>query len=135
MNQNHLCPAPEEIENTACAGESDTATQQLFEVGYTYRFETDGTDVIIEFELLDDKQAWKAYLWKESPSLFEFSMSKVEGQRFRANLQTNLWRVIEAYAQICFSGLAVTKYYSYTVGEKLRMMIMMVKMSRPLIQL
>ena len=109
---------PEEVENTACAGESDTATQGSFEVGYTYRFETDGTDVIIEFELLDDKQDLNAYLWNESPFI-ETSMSNVEGQRFRAVLANQSNGEALSYAcKFAFrGGLAVTKYFSYNVGE------------------
>ena len=109
---------PEEVENTACAGESDTATQGSFEVGYTYRFETDGTDVIIEFELLDDKQDLNAYLWNESP-FTETSMSNVEGQRFRAVLanQTNGEALSYACKFAFRGGLAVTEYLSYTVGD------------------
>ena len=109
---------PEEVENTACTGESDTATQGSFEVGYTYRFETDGTDVIIEFELLDDKQDLNAYLWKESP-FTETSMSNVEGQRFRAVLANQTDGEVLSYAcKFAFrGGLAVTEYLSYAVGD------------------
>lgn len=109
---------PEEVENTACNGESDTATQGSFEVGYTYHFETDGTDVIIEFELLDDKQDLNAYLWKESP-FTEIGMSYVEGRRFRAVLADQTYGESLSYAcKFAFrGGLAATEYISYTVGD------------------
>jgi hypothetical protein len=109
---------PEEVENTACTGESDTATQGSFEVGYTYHFETDGTDVIIEFELLDDKQDLNAYLWKESP-FTEIGMSYVEGRRFRAVLADQTYGESLSYAcKFAFrGGLAATEYFSYTVGD------------------
>jgi hypothetical protein len=109
---------PEEVENTACFGESDTATQGSFEVGYTYRFETDGTDVIIEFELLDDKQDLNAYLWNES-TFTETGMTYVEGQRFRAVLanQTNGEELSYACKFAFRGGLAVTEYLSYAVGD------------------
>lgn len=109
---------PEEVENTACTGESDTATQGSFEVGYTYRFETDGTNVIIEFELLDDKQDLNAYLWKESP-FTETGMTYVEGRRFRAVLANQTDGEVLSYAcKFAFrGGLAVTEYLSYTVGD------------------
>ena len=109
---------PEEIENTACQGDSDTATQGSFEVGYKYSFETDGTNVIIEFELLDDKDDLVAYLWKESP-FTETSMSSVEGQRFRAVLSNQSYGESLSYAcKFAFAGgLAVTTYFSYSVGN------------------
>lgn len=109
---------PEEVENTACTGESDIATQGSFEVGYKYRFETYGTDVIIEFELLDDKDDLNAYLWKESP-FTETSMTYVEGRRFRAVLTNQTDGESLSYAcKFAFrGGLAVTDYFSYTVGD------------------
>ena len=109
---------PEEVENTACQGESDTATQGSFEVGYKYSFETDGTNVIIEFELLDDKDDVVAYLWRESP-FTETSMSNVEGQRFRAVLSNQSYGESLSYAcKFAFAGgLAVTTYFSYSVGN------------------
>ena len=109
---------PQEFENTPCQGESDTATQGSFEVGYKYSFETDGTNVIIEFELLDDKDDIVAYLWKESP-FTETSMSNTEGQRFRAVLSDQNYGQSLSYAcKFAFAGgLAVTRYFTYTVGE------------------
>ena len=109
---------PEEVENTACTGESDIATQGSFEVGYTYRFETDGTDVIIEFELLDDKEDLNAYLWKESP-FTETSMTYVEGRRFRAVIANQTDGESLSYAcKFAFrGGLAISEYLSYTVGD------------------
>ena len=107
-----------EIVNNACAGESDLASQGSFEVGYKYSFQTDGSNVIIEFELLDDKQDLNAYLWNESP-FTETSMTKVEEQRFRTILTGQSSGKTLSYAcKFAFSGgLAVTTYFSYTVGE------------------
>ena len=48
----------DEVGNTSCFGESDIATQGTITTGYTYSFETNGSDVIIEFELLDQKQIY-----------------------------------------------------------------------------
>jgi hypothetical protein len=109
---------PQEFENTPCQGESNTATQGSFEVGYKYSLETDGTNVIIEFELLDDKDDIVAYLWKESP-FTETSMSNIEGQRFRAVLSDQNYGQSLSYAcKFAFAGgLAVTTYFTYTVGE------------------
>ena len=109
---------PQEFENTPCQGESNTATQGSFEVGYKYSLETDGTNVIIEFELLDDKDDIVAYLWKESP-FTETSMSNIEGQRFRAVLSYQNYGQSLSYAcKFAFAGgLAVTTYFTYTVGE------------------
>ena len=109
---------PTEIVNNACAGESDLASQGSFEVGYKYSFQTDGSNVIIEFELLDDKQDLNAYLWNESP-FTETSMTKVEERRFRTILTGQSSGKTLSYAcKFAFSGgLAVTTYFSYTVGE------------------
>ena len=109
---------PQEFENTPCQGESNTATQGSFEVGYKYSLETDGTNVIIEFGLLDDKDDIVAYLWKESP-FTETSMSNIEGQRFRAVLSDQNYGQSLSYAcKFAFAGgLAVTTYFTYTVGE------------------
>ena len=99
-------------------GESDLASQGSFEVGYKYSFQTDGSNVIIEFELLDDKQDLNAYLWNESP-FTETSMTKVEERRFRTILTGQSSGKTLSYAcKFAFSGgLAVTTYFSYTVGE------------------
>ena len=104
--------------NTACAGESNQAQQGSFAEGYTYSFKTEGTSVIIEFKLLDDKPDLVAYLWKQTP-FTESGMSSVGNRTFRATLSNQtIGQTISYAVKFAFAGgLAVTKYYSYTVGD------------------
>ena len=106
--------------NTECAGTASEALtgQGSFTVGYKYAFQTTGMDVIITFELLDDKTDVIAYLWKQTP-FGETLMTKVSGKIFTKTItnqtvgSTISYRVKFAYA----GGMAVTKYYTYTVGN------------------
>jgi endoglucanase Acf2 len=105
--------------NTECAGNSTEASQGLFSVGYKYAFQTIGTDVKITFEMLDtDKTGVIAYLWKQTP-FGESAMTNVSGKIFTKTItgltlgSTISYAVKFAYA----GGLAVTKYYTYTVGN------------------
>ena len=68
--------------------------------------------------MLDDKDDVVAYLWRESP-FTETSMSNVEGQRFRAVLSNQSYGESLSYAcKFAFAGgLAVTTYFSYSVGN------------------
>jgi hypothetical protein len=90
-----------------------------FSVGYKFKFETVGTNVIISCELLDtDKVGVVAYLWKQSP-FSETSMDNVSGLTFSKTItgqvagSTIIYAVKFAYA----GGMSVTKYFSYVVGN------------------
>jgi hypothetical protein len=105
--------------NTECAGTASEAQQATtFSVGYKYAFQTIGTDVKITFELLDNKTGVIAYLWKQTPFV-ETAMTNVSGMIFTKTItgqtlgSTISYAVKFAYA----GGLAVTKYYSYVVGN------------------
>jgi hypothetical protein len=105
--------------NTECAGTASEASQGTFSVGYKYAFETIGTDVKITFEMLDtDRTGVIAYLWKQSP-FGETPMTNVSGKIFTKTVtgqtlgSTISYAVKFAYA----GGLAVTKYFSYVVGN------------------
>lgn len=105
--------------STECAGNSSDAQQGAFSLGYTYDFKTNGTDVTFTFELLDlDKTGVIAFLWKQSP-FNEVQMNNVSGNKFTktvsgfANGQTISYACKFAFA----GGLAVTKYFTYTVGK------------------
>jgi beta-glucanase (GH16 family) len=105
--------------NTECSGTSAEASQGSFTTGYTYAFQTIGTDVKITFELLDtDKVGVVAYLWRQNP-FTEFPMTNVSGKIFTKTItnqtigSTIHYAVKFAYA----GGLSVTKYYSYVVGN------------------
>lgn len=106
--------------NTECVGTASEALpgQGTFSVGYKYAFETIGTDVKITFELLDDKTGLIAYLWKQTP-FSEVSMTNVSGKIFTKTITGQTPGATISYAvKFAFAGgLAVTKYYSYVVGN------------------
>ena len=106
--------------NTECAGTASEALpgQGSFAVGYKYAFQTIGTDVKITFELLDDKTGVIAYLWKQTP-FSETAMTNVSGKIFTKTITgQTLGSTISYAVKFAFAGgLAVTKYYSYVVGN------------------
>jgi endo-1,3(4)-beta-glucanase len=108
-----------EGDNTECEGTNTEALEGAFSTGYNYSFETNGTDVTVTFELLDsDKVGVVAYLWEESP-FSETAMNNISGQTFAKTItgqtpgETISYACKFAYA----GGLAVTKYFTYTVGN------------------
>lgn len=106
--------------NSSCSGTSSEALpgQGSFSVGYNYSFSTSGTDVTFTFELLDNKTGVIAYLWKESP-FGETPMTNVSGKIFSTTITGQTPGATLSYAcKFAFAGgLAVTKYFSYTVGD------------------
>ena len=107
-----------ESTNNSCSGESNVAQQGSFTLGYKYSFKTEGSQVIIEFELLDDRPDLIAYLWKKDP-FSESSMSSVGSRTFRAVLTNqSIGSTISYAVKFAFAGgLAVTKYFDYVVGD------------------
>ena len=107
-----------ESTNNSCSGESNAAQQGSFTLGYKYSFKTEGSQVIIEFELLDDRPDLIAYLWKKDP-FSESSMSSVGSRTFRAVLTNqSIGSTISYAVKFAFAGgLAVTKYFDYVVGD------------------
>jgi beta-glucanase (GH16 family) len=102
-----------------CAGTSSEATQGVFSAGFKYSFETIGTDVKINFELLDkDKIGVIAYLWRQSP-FSEVQMTNVSGNIFTRTITGQTVGSTISYAcKFAFAGgLSVTKYLTYTVGN------------------
>jgi len=104
--------------NTDCSGTSSESQQGSFEIGYNYTFETSGTDVTFTFELLDNKTGVIAYLWRENP-FNETSMTNVSGNIFTVTINGQTPGTTISYAcKFAFAGgLAVTKYFSYEVGD------------------
>jgi endo-1,3(4)-beta-glucanase len=105
--------------NTECAGTAFDAQQGTFTAGYKYAFETTGTDVKITFELLDtDKSGVVAFLFKETP-FGETAMSNVSGNIFTKTITGQTVGATISYAvKFAFAGgQAVTKYFSYVVGN------------------
>lgn len=105
--------------SSQCSGTDTEATQGSFTLGYNYEFETIGTDVKITFELLDTNQVGVvAYLWKQSP-FSEVQMTNVSGTTFTRTITGQTIGSTISYAvKFAFAGgLAVTKYFQYTVGN------------------
>ena len=106
--------------NNECSGMDSEAQQGAFSIGYNYSFETIGTDVKFTFELLDtDKTGVVAYLWKESPFV-ETPMDNIGGLTFSKTISgfTNGQTISYACKFAFAGGLAVTKYFTYTVGNE-----------------
>ena len=105
--------------NSECSGIENKSIQGAFGTGYNYEFITNGTDVTFAFELLDaDKTGVVAYLWKETP-FAEIQMNNAGGKKFTKTLSgfTNGQTISYACKFAFAGGLAVTKYFSYTVGN------------------
>ena len=106
-------------EEKKCSEVSSEAQQGTFSQGYRVTFETIGTSVEVQFELLDtDKSGVIAYLWKQSP-FAETQMNQESGLVFKSTVggltigETISYACKFAYA----GGLSATKYFSYKVGE------------------
>ena len=101
-----------------CSGtETQSSQGAAFSIGYKYTFETIGTDVKINFELLDTNRVGVvAYLWKQSP-FTETQMANVSGTIFSTTItgQTIGSTIIYACKFAFAGGLSVTKYISYVV--------------------
>ena len=95
------------------------ATQGSFSQGYRVGFETVGKNVTVTFELLDtDKNGLVAYLWRENP-FQETQISQISGNIFGKTFYDLEQGTQLSYAcKFAFAGgLAVTKFFQYTVGE------------------
>ena len=105
--------------NTECAGTASEASQGAFSVGYKYGFTTTGSDVKIDFELLDDKAGVVAYVWNYTTGFVETSMPNVGGKKFSKTLTgLTVGTVIKIACKFAYAGgMVVTKQHSYTVGN------------------
>jgi endo-1,3(4)-beta-glucanase len=106
--------------NTDCAGTASEASQGSFTVGYKYSFVTTGTDLAINFELLDDKTGLVAYLWNYTSGFAETAMTNSTGKKFTKTLTGQIaGSVIKVACKFAYAGgMVVTKQFSYTVGNK-----------------
>ena len=107
-----------ESSNNACSGQRADSQQGAFQIGYNYWFSTQGNNVVLEFELLDNRSDVIAYIWRESP-FQETQMNNSGGKRFSINLANQTPGTTISYAcKFAFAGgLAVTPYLQYTVGD------------------
>ena len=105
--------------NTECAGTASEAQQGSFSVGYKYAFQTIGTSVKITFELLDPASVELAYLWRQTPFSETGPMTKtgnvvtstINGQTLNSTISYGVKFIFVG------GGAAVTKYFSYVVGN------------------
>jgi beta-glucanase (GH16 family) len=105
--------------SNSCSGESTEAIQGSFTAGYSYLFETTGTDVKFTFQLLDtDKTGVIAYLWRETP-FQETPMTDLGNKTFTKTISgQTVGSTIRYAVKFAFAGgLSVTKYFSYVVGS------------------
>jgi hypothetical protein len=105
--------------DTGCFGTDTEAQQGAFSTGYTYTFETIGTDVKITCEMLDPGHVGVvAILWKQSP-FTEIAMTHVSGNKFTKTITgQNIGSTIHYAVKFAYAGgLAVTKYLDYVVGS------------------
>ena len=103
--------------NTECAGLLAEASQgDAFSIGYKYSFVTTGSNVKINFELLDDKTGVVAYLWNQAP-FAESAMTLVSGKAFTKTIsgQSNGSIITYACKFAYAGGMSVAKYLSYLV--------------------
>ena len=108
----------EKSNNNSCSGQLSTAQQGSFDIGFKYSFITSGTNVTMEFELLDNKSDLIAYAWKESP-FGETQMTKVSENKFNLTLKDQTIGEEISYAcKFAFAGgMTVTPYLKYKVGD------------------
>ena len=103
----------------SCSGNDTESQQGTFATGYTYEFETIGTDVKITFEMLDTAPVGVvAFLWRQNP-FTETQMDNVSGNKFTKTITgQTIGATINYAVKFAFAGgLAVTKYVPYVVGE------------------
>jgi endoglucanase Acf2 len=103
----------------SCTETSNVAQQGSFSTGYEVTFETVGSNVTATFTLLDtDKVGVVAYLWQQSP-FTEYEMSNTSGLTFTKTFGGQTEGASLTYAcKFAFAGgLAVTKYFTYKVGN------------------
>jgi hypothetical protein len=108
--------------NTECAGTStdpSSPAQGTFTLGYNYSFTTSGTDVTFTCELLDTKVGLVAYAWTYNPNFAEVAMTQGAGQSFSKTFTgQTLNSTFSVACKFAFAGgLAVTKTFTYTVGN------------------
>ncbi|MGV3460126.1 MAG: glycosyl hydrolase [Flavobacterium sp.] len=104
--------------SASCSGTGTTAQQGTFSTGYSYTFETIGTDVKVTFTMLDtDKDGVVAFLWRQTP-FAETGMTNAGGLSFSTTLTNQTPGAMISYAaKFAYAGgLAVTDYISYEVG-------------------
>ena len=105
------------VENTLCSGQSTEATQGSFSSGFTYEFIPSSSQLTVRFALLDNQNDVNAYLWQENP-FRESGMNSIGNNRFEATIDLAQGESTQFACKFAFAGgLAVTKYFTYTMGQ------------------
>jgi hypothetical protein len=107
------------LPSSDCAGISNVASQGTFDSGYSYSFSTSGTNVTINFEMLDNKSGVVAFLWDNTSGFVETQMTNVGGKKFAITLSgKTAGSIIKVACKFAYvGGMNVTKQLSYTVGN------------------
>ena len=105
------------ISNTLCSGQSREATQGSFSQGFNYEFIPSSNQLTVRFELLDNQSGVIAYLWKDNP-FRESSMNAIGDKHFEASIDLARGETVQFACKFAFAGgLAVTKYFTFTMGQ------------------
>lgn len=108
--------------STPCEGTSDESSDGgVFQIGYNYKFETlpNGTDVRFTVELLDDRPYGNVYLHRGLPTFMETGpIPEVSPKVWSTTVAQTAGTTISYAFKIEFApGQAITKYFSYDVGD------------------
>ncbi|MEI7504326.1 MAG: T9SS type A sorting domain-containing protein, partial [Paludibacter sp.] len=105
--------------NSDCEGISNVASQGTFDTGFSYSFATSGTNVTLNFEMLDNKSGIVAFLWDYTSSFVETQMTNVGGNKFSVKLTgKTTGSIIKVACKFAYAGgMSVTKQLSYIVGN------------------
>jgi beta-glucanase (GH16 family) len=102
-----------------CKGTASSAQDGNFSKGYTYSYESVGSELIIDYELLDtDKSGAVAFLITKNP-YSELATTAISTHRFHTKLSGLAPNTKQDYA-VKFSyagGYSISNYLSYTLGE------------------
>lgn len=102
-----------------CKGFSTSAQQGSFSIGYSYLFESIGTDLRIEYEILDtNKSGLVAFLMTKTP-FSEVTMTPISSSKFFTKIGGLTKGMTQEYAvKISYGGgNSISDYFSYTFGE------------------
>ncbi|MEN9444693.1 MAG: hypothetical protein RIS47_1583, partial [Bacteroidota bacterium] len=103
-----------------CFGKAtESAEGDAFAQGYKFSFVSQGSDVLVTFELLDTKVGLVAFLFDRTNGFAETQMTNTAGNVFTTTLSNKTaGSVLTLACKFAYAGgLAVTRDFSYTVGN------------------
>jgi len=106
-------------QNTDCLGVTNSASQGAFTDGYIYSFTTVGTEVIVSFELLDNKTGLAAFIQTYNPDFMEVAATNTSGKKFTKTFTGQiLGDTFKVACKFAYTGsMVVTKTFNYVVGS------------------